>query len=243
MERLRLVLVGTEGPVNLGMIARLADNFDVDELYLVAPKASIEEAREYAVRAAYRLDEAIIVGALEEALQDVSLSICTSAKAGGSILREPIPPWDAARLAVEARGVVALVMGRESVGLTRREIAMCNLLATIPASQKYPVLNLANATAIMLYEFYKARREPRGAGSPVSPRTIRILEAYARALSSLLVQDPIKRGDVVLSIRRIASKNISSKREVENLLYLLSKACRRIESCEEKVRSYLQPGP
>jgi TrmH family RNA methyltransferase len=241
MEKLRLILVGTEGPVNLGMIARLCDNFDVDELYLVNPVASVKEAKEYAVKAAYRLEEAKIVDSLEVALENVTLSICTSAKTGRSVLRSPIPPWEAAKLAGESPGVVALVMGRESVGLTRRELGLCTLLATIPASPKYPVLNLANATAIMLYELYKVRSK-KSVVEPVSKRTLQLINVYARVLSEILVQDPMKRREVVLSVNRLAGKNIASRREVENLLYLLSRVCRRLEGCEEKIRGYMQSG-
>ena len=238
MERLRLVLVGVEGSVNLGMIARLCDNFDVDELYLVSPVASIEEAREYAVKAAWRLDEAVIVDSLDEALRGTALSICTSAKTGREVLRTPVPPWEAARIASETPGTVALVMGRESVGLTRRELAQCTLLSTIPASPRYPVLNLANATAIMLYELYRARRNPRPP-EPASPRTLEILEAYASTLAGVLVKDEVRRPEIVLSVRRLAAKSVASRREVENLLYLLSRACRRI-GCEEEVSRHLQ---
>ena len=152
MDRLRLVLVGIEGAINLGMIARLADNFAVDELYLVKPTASIDEAFEYAARSAGRLRDAVIVESLGDALRGVSLSICTSALASKEdMLRMPVSPGEAALIASRTPGVVALVMGRESVGLTREEISMCTLLSTIEANPQYPVLNLANATAIMLY--------------------------------------------------------------------------------------------
>ena len=243
MDRLRLVLVETEGPVNLGMIARLAENFEVDELFLVRPRASIEEARRYAVHAAHRLDTARIVESLEEALEGAALSICTSAKSGGGMLRDPVPPWEAARIASEAPGTVALVMGRESVGLTRREIALCSLLSTIPASPRYPVLNLTNATAIYLYELYRARRPLAGAVERPPARVLRLLEAYALAVSRRLAGDERRASELWLAVRRLAAKSIASRRELENLLYLLSRCCRRLEGCAEEVRSHLQPGP
>ncbi len=242
MDRLRLVLVGVEGPVNLGMIARLCENFEVDELYLVSPRASIEEAREYAVRAAWRLDEAVIVESLDDALRGVTLSICTSARTGGSILREPVSSWEAADIASQAGGTVALVMGRESVGLTREELSRCSFLAHIPTSPRYPALNLANATAIMLYEMYRQRKMPR-TGEPVPGDTLRLVEAYASAVAEKLVGDRLKRRNTVLAVRRLASKSVAGRREVESLLYLLSRMCRRLEGCEEEVRRHLQPGP
>ncbi len=239
MKKLRLVLVETEGSVNLGMIARLCDNFEVDELFLVNPKTSIDEAKEYAVKAAYRLEDALIVESLEEALQDVELSICTSAKTSKTdILREAIAVSDAAQLYSQADGIVALVMGRESVGLTRNEIKKCDILSYIPSSSKYPALNLANATAIYLYEFYRARLKEQEE-PVVRKKTLNLLSAYTRALSDVLIHDKLKRESVEIAVRRIATKAINKPKEIELLLYLLSKACRRIDECEDKVSSYL----
>ncbi len=242
MDRLRLVLVGTEGSVNLGMIARLADNFEVDELYLVSPKASIEEAIRYAARAARRLGEAVIVGDISEALEGVSLSICTSALSSEEdTLRIPVAPWEAAEAAARTPGTVALVMGRESVGLTRREIAHCTLLSTIPASPGYPVLNLTNATAIYLYEIYKYRIGALSPPAPgLDPERLRLVEAYARALAPRLAP-PDRAEELVLTLRRIAAKPCVAAREAENLLYLLSRACRAL-GCSDEVSRHLQPG-
>ncbi len=242
MERLRLVLVGVERAIILGMIARLAENFDVEELVLVSPKADIDEARRYAARAAWRLDKAVIVDSMDEALRGATLSICTSSyQSEDDLLRSPLSPEEAASLAVEAPGTVALVMGRESVGLTRSELEKCNIYSSIPASPKYSSLNLTNATAIYLYVFYKERFKPVVTRGAVDERILRLLEAYARALSSRLAP-PDRAGEVVLAVRRLAAKNIASKREVENLLYLLSRACRSLEGCMDEVPRYLQPG-
>ena len=242
MERLRLVLVGVEGAVNLGMIARLAENFGVDELYLVSPVASIEEAREYAARAAHRLDSAVVVDSLAEALRGSSISICTSSLASDTdILRTPVYPWEAARLAAAYPGTVSLVMGRESVGLTRDEISMCSLLSTIPASPSYQALNLSNATAIYLYEIYRARLgAPRREGA--DPRLAALIEAYARALAGAVITDERRARDVATALRRVASRLGLHRREAEHLLYLLSRACRRIEGCRVEVPGDLQPG-
>lgn len=242
MEKLRLVLVGIEGAVNLGLIARLADNFEVDELYLVYPRASIDEAVRYAARAARRLYEATILQSLDEALRDATVSICTSSfYSEEDVLRASLAPWEAAEIAVAAPGVAALVMGRESVGLTREEISKCNVFSSIPASPTYPSLNVSNATAIYLYEIYRARRRPKVPRGEVSKRLLDLLEAYTRALASR-TSHPGRVEEIVLSVRRLAAKSIASRREVEGLLYLLSRACRRVEGCMDEVPRYLQPG-
>lgn len=230
MEGLRLVLVGTEGAMNLGVVARLAKNFEVDELYIVSPKTSLEEAREYAARGAEVLDRARVVDTLDKALEGVSLSICTSAIARErDVLRNPITPERAAEAAIASPGLVALVFGRESVGLTREELAKCTLLSTIPASPEYPTLNLATSVAIYLYEVYKRRGKVAGP-EPPGEDLLGLLESYATRLAHALVEDENRRDDVVIAVKRIAAKG-GTRREVEHLLYLLSKACRRIPGC------------
>ena len=228
MEKLRLVLVGTEGAYNLGVISRLAMNFDVDELYLVSPKASIEEAERYAARAVSMLRSARIVDTLDEALEGASLSICTSSVyRDDKAIRIPVPPREAAGLAAASPGTVALVMGRESVGLTRRELEKCSLFSTIPTSSRYPEMNLATATAVYLYELYQARGG-RLEVEMLDPEKARLIEMYTRALVEALEVEERRAREIIVSLRRIAVKGYGTRREVEHLLYLLSKACRRV---------------
>jgi rRNA methylase len=75
----RVVLVGVEGAVNLGVIARTCVNFGVKELYLVNPVASLEEALRYSARGRELLSNAVIVNNLEKALEGVDVSAATSA--------------------------------------------------------------------------------------------------------------------------------------------------------------------
>jgi rRNA methylase len=92
---LRLIMVGPEGPVNLGYVARLAENFEVDELALVSPQASIAESLRWAARGSSRLLEVAVYPSLYEALKDVDLSICTSDESSAR---------DVLRTARDARG-------------------------------------------------------------------------------------------------------------------------------------------
>lgn len=230
MDRLRLVLVGTEGAINLGMIARLADNFDVDELYLASPVASIEEALEFAARSSERLRKAKVVSSLEEALEGVSLSICTSSIASpDDVLRSPVEPRRAAEIAASHGGTVALVMGRESVGLTRAELRLCSLLSTIKASPSYPALNLSNATAIMLYELFLARGGGHYKEELPSAETIALIEKFTAAMAELTISDERRREEVAVSMRHIISKARPSRIEAENVLLLLSRAYRALQ--------------
>ncbi len=229
--RVRIVLVGVEGPINLGFIARLLDNFDVDEFYLVSPRADLAEASRYAARAAHRLEEAIVVDSLDEAIRGASLAACTSAHAstGRDVLRVAMSPWEFAARALEEE-LVALVMGRESTGLTREEISKCGVLVTIPTSEKYRALNLSNATAILLYELYKARI--LSAARPWEPRVrpdeqrLALLYKYASLLAGEVA--PTRRDHVLRAIRNVIERSGASREEVDALLFLFSRLAGRL---------------
>ncbi|MEM4426590.1 MAG: TrmH family RNA methyltransferase [Acidilobaceae archaeon] len=237
MDKLRLVLVGVEGSINLGFIARLAKNFAVEELYLVNPQASIEEAERYAAKAVDRLRSVKVVESLSEALKDVSLSICTSAiSSSEDTLRTSITVWEAAELAAASEGTVALIMGRESTGLWREEIELCSTLATIPASPEYPELNLSNATAIFLYEFFKRRGRPHTEVRSVTPKTARLIKEYARLLAKTLIADERKAESIARGVAKIVLKPSVYESEARSLLTLLSRACRKIaKECRVEV--------
>ncbi|ADL18852.1 rRNA methylase [Acidilobus saccharovorans 345-15] len=232
--RLRLVAVGIEGPVNLGYIFRLSENFEVDELYLVSPTASVAESLRWAAKASDMAWKATVVGSLKEALRDVELSVCTSDESSArDLLRSPVSPEQAAELMIARKGTVALVVGRESVGLTRDELAQCDLLCTIPASPKYTALNVSNATAVLLYEIYKARRKSPEY-EPPSRKTIALAEAYARSLAAAVGSSE---DDPGLSVRRLLSKATAA--EARHLLNLLSKACSSL-GCRDMARRKLE---
>lgn len=232
MFRTRLILVGVEGEVNLGYVARLAENFDVEELVLVEPRASVEAALRFAAKAKARLEGVRVAGSLREALEGSSLSACTSAIAReDDVVRVPVDPGELARLALAAGGTVSVVFGRESVGLTRSELAECDVLVNIPSSSRYPALNLSNAVAIVLYELYKARRfggaPPRRlAGRPRIDLALR----YASKLASA-AGDPVRAGEAVEALRRILYRAVATEVEVDRLAFLLSRASRKVERC------------
>jgi len=159
--RLRLVLVGTEGEVNLGFIVRLAANFRVDEVYLVSPRIDpySEVVRRYAAKGAHLIPRIKLLPSLADALKGIDIAACTSSRIGqrSDVLRHPVDAREFAERIAPRYGNVAVVFGRESVGLTREEISLCHLLVHIPANPDYPVLNLSHAVAIILYELWLAR--------------------------------------------------------------------------------------
>ncbi len=233
MFRVRLVLVGVEGEVNLGYIARLAENFNVEEMVLVKPEASVEGSLRFAARAKTRLDGIPVASTLREALEGSTLSACTSAIAReDDVIRVPVDPRELASLALASGGTVSVVFGRESVGLTLEELAECDVLVNIPTSERYPALNLSNAVAIVLYELFRVRRAPEPPPRRLAERSkVDLALRYASKLASL-AGDPVRAWEAVESLRRILYRAVATDAEVDRLVFLLSKAARKVERCE-----------
>lgn len=155
-QRLRFVLVETSRPGNIGAAARAMKTMGFSELVLVNPRfadaAQQEEAVAFASGAQDVLQNARIVGSIEEALADCNFAAAVSAR-----LREFSPPIltpraVAGELAANAGLRVALVLGNERFGLPNEIVEKCNVLINIPANPDYSSLNLAQAVQVLAYE-------------------------------------------------------------------------------------------
>lgn len=165
LERIRIVLVAPSHGGNIGGCARAMKNMGLRHLVLVAPQDYPgDEARARAAGAEDVLDGARLCASLEEAIADCQLVIGTSA-------RERRIPWpllapdEAARRAVVASTgqQVAIVFGRERIGLTNDELDRCQALVTIPTDPDFASLNLACAVQVVAYEIYRAQLAAAGA--------------------------------------------------------------------------------
>ena len=158
LDNIRVVLVHTSNPGNIGAAARAMKNMGLSQLYLVAPhRYPADEATWRAANAADLLARAVVVETFDEAVAGCALVVGTSA-------RERSIPWpllDARaacqRIYGEARGHgVALVFGREDRGLTNEELQKCQLHINIPTDAAYSSLNLAMAVQVVAYELRMA---------------------------------------------------------------------------------------
>ncbi|MEM0000962.1 MAG: TrmH family RNA methyltransferase [Desulfurococcaceae archaeon] len=227
----RIVLVGIEGAVNLGIIARTCMNFNVKELYLVSPVASLEEALKYSARGSDLLSRSVIVDRLEKAFEGVDLVAATSAigYSEGDALRQAISLEDFVDRVIPRARKVAIVFGRESTGLTREELSKADFLVTIPASPEYPVLNVSQAVAIFLWELWK-----RVGARPVNipPRATREeLEKVLDTINGITalvapLEDRRKRCELVW--RRLLLRSVPSVYEARVLLYWARRVLRKL---------------
>lgn len=151
---IRIILVGSETPGNVGAAARALKTMGLTRLILVAPECDPKDHEAFALahNAHDILETVTILPDLATALRGTLLSIATtqrSRRQGSPFLS---PEEAAAELRGQAgAGEVALVFGRESRGLTNEELALCTIYSTIPAAVEVPSLNLAQAVMVYCY--------------------------------------------------------------------------------------------
>jgi tRNA/rRNA methyltransferase len=173
-------LVEPRGPVNVGHVARLVQNFGVEKLYLVEPKVDLSVAAIYASHASPVLDRAIITN-FERVRGDHQLLVATTAVRAtkkSNIIRRTVGP-DRLHELLASADTSSLVFGRDTTGLTNREIQMCDVTTTIDATPAYKALNIGHAVAIILYLASRRGRERRRKQGRVAR------EIFARSFSEL----------------------------------------------------------
>ncbi|MFT6351030.1 tRNA (cytosine(32)/uridine(32)-2'-O)-methyltransferase TrmJ [Neptuniibacter pectenicola] len=162
LSNIRVVLINTFHPGNIGAAARAMKNMGLTNLYLVEPREfPSDEADARAAGAKDLLENATLVNSLEEAIADCQLVIGTSARTKRTF---DLPLLNARKgaeriVAESKQGKVALVFGRETMGLHNDELQQCNLHIYIPANPDYPVLNVSQAIQLLCYEVYVAAEE------------------------------------------------------------------------------------
>jgi TrmH family RNA methyltransferase len=165
LENLVVILVEPKSPGNVGFASRVLSNFGVKKLRIVGEDPRNDsEAKIFSVHAIDLLETAEIFPDLESAVNDMHASWAATARAGRnhSVTRALVPLEELPN-PLGMDGDVALVFGREDIGLTNEEIALCDLAFTIPVSPSYPSMNLSHAIAVTLYELYSkyAPERPR----------------------------------------------------------------------------------
>ncbi|HEV8694822.1 MAG TPA: RNA methyltransferase [Lysobacter sp.] len=154
-DRVRIVLVGTQHPGNIGSAARAMKTMGLSRLVLVAPERE-PDADSYALAAGADdvLTEAVTCETLAEAVADCRLVLGCTARNRRIALEELEPRAAGAKAVAEAVGgaEVALVFGRERTGLTNDEYELCHAAVHIPANPEYSSLNLAMAVQVLSYE-------------------------------------------------------------------------------------------
>jgi len=230
----RIVLVGTSHPGNIGAAARAMKAMGLSRLELVAPERfPCAEATARAAGADDLLAAARVHAGLESAVGDCALVVATSARAR-RLGWDELSPEAAARelLAVAARAPVALVFGRERTGLANAELERCHASVTIATEPDFRSLNLAAAVQLLGYELRRAAagggRMARGEAPERASADA--IEGLYRHLEEALVEigylDPGAPKLLMRRLRRLLGRARLERAEVNILRGILSAAQR-----------------
>jgi tRNA/rRNA methyltransferase len=227
---LRVVLVRTHNPGNLGAAARAAKNFGA-ELLLLEPRAEIShgDAIAFASGAEDLLRRVCVLSAWRELL-DRADTVVAMTSLRGRITRGLPPPTSFEEISRSLRSLrrgrrVALVFGPERGGLTTEELRQCDARLTIPTAAALPTLNVAQAVVAalaLLYPFEAPRRSrgtPKPEEQPAPTREVRrLLASFKETLSSAGYPGRGHSKDVLAELESFLRRGKPTSREVTLLL-------------------------
>lgn len=208
-----LVLVAPQDIVNIGSAVRIAKNFGLEQVRLVAPEIFDPWRIEGIAHNTGDLIERITIhDTLEAAIADCVFSLALTARerAAKRTVYQP-GPGAAELVSRAASGPVAFVAGREDKGLSNEELDRCTALVSIPTNPGYKSLNLAQAVAIMCYETWLARggeRRPiKPPRKPADPAAMELMERlfadWRRALHAIEFFKTRQTDNVMRSLREV----------------------------------------
>jgi TrmH family RNA methyltransferase len=155
-----VVFVEPESSGNIGSLARVMKNFGLRELVLVNPKCKTDQETKSRAKHAFDIIERARIVKDFGKIGEFDFVIGTTGKITPDYdeVRCAISPKELAEQ-VKTKAKIALVFGREGIGLKNEELSLCDIVVHIPTDYKYPVLNVSHAAAIVFYELFSTKKE------------------------------------------------------------------------------------
>ncbi len=150
-----IILVSPKGPDNIGSVARAMKNFGLSDLRIVDPRCQLSDAKKMAVHAFELIENATTYPTMQGAVAELEFVVGTTARERKDFTQIVTPREIAPRFLLPRSSAVAF--GREEHGLFNDELDLCHALISIPTEGDYPVLNLAQAVQVIVYELLLAR--------------------------------------------------------------------------------------
>lgn len=232
LENIRIVLVETSHTGNMGSVARAMKTMGLTKLFLVNPLLKPDsQAIALAAGASNVIENARIVDTFSEAITDCQLVVGTSARSRSL----PWPMLDPRECAIKSvqechQASVALVFGRERIGLTNEELQKCHYHVAIPADPHYCSLNLAMAVQIIAYEiriaFLQSQQDTQLIFIPAPYPLVDDLERFYQHMEKLMVASGFIReehpGQVMSKMRRLFMRARPERDELSILRGMLN---------------------
>ncbi len=250
-RQVRIVLVGTSHPGNIGAAARAMRTMGLEQLYLVAPERFPHaDASAMAAGADQVLEQARVFATLEEAVADCRWIMGCTARRRSVVMDEYAPGDAAARIwQASAAGATALVFGRERTGLTNEELKLCHAAVHIPSVEEFSSLNLAAAVQVLSWELRRealARAALAGESVPQAPEdeppaTVAQMEGMFGHLEQMLDDIDFHKGrapgTVMRRLRQLLLRAQPDQREVRVLRGIFADAQRMARIARESGRA------
>ena len=156
LGRIQIVLVDTQDGANIGSTCRAMKTMGITRLVLVGDREYDENrVRTLALHASDVWDNAKRFSSLKEALSESVLTVAATRRRGKFRKSSALNPTQLSEVVQKTgEGLVSIVFGRESDGLTDEEVAMCAQVVTIPTSEQFPSLNLSQAVQIITFTLF-----------------------------------------------------------------------------------------
>ena len=231
-NKVRIVMVNTTEPGNIGAAARAMKNMMLSQLYLVSPSnfpSAVATAR--ASGADDILSNARVCSNLEEALNGVKLVVGASARQRNIKWRQLDVIDTCSQIQsslVSSDEDVAVVFGTENSGLTNEELDLCSILMTIPGNPKYFSLNVASAIQVFAYQNFISTIDGKFDNTPKDIASFEDLNSFYKHLEQVLEHinyfDPKKPKSLLMRrMRRLFGRSEPEKEEVAILRGILNK--------------------
>ncbi len=229
-----IVLVGPEYEINLGMVARVMKNFGVEELRIVEPCCPVgKTAIMYSKHAKGVLENAKKFRSLRDAVEDCDAAVGFTGilnRHRGSI-RAAVPLKKFREMGGEYGGSLALVFGREGIGLNEEEIGECDYLVNIETNSEYPVMNLSHAVAVAIYALgLGKKRKTREKRLPGKEKEV-LNQMFKSLVGRYKFRNP-KRCEV--AFRRIIGRANPTEKEGRSVMNVLRVALEELEGREHE---------
>ncbi|MDE1852463.1 MAG: hypothetical protein KGI38_01815 [Thaumarchaeota archaeon] len=223
-----VTMVEPKGPVNVGHVARLVQNFGVEKLYLVEPKVDLSVAAIYASHASGVLDRAVVTTFSRVRKENELLVATTAVRASkkSNVIRRTVSP-DRLHEILSSSTTSSLVFGRDTTGLTNEEIRMCDATTTIDVAPAYRSLNIGHAAAILLYLASRGRGGAR-IGHGRTAREVFALSLYQLAEASGVPKHKTR------NLSDVGKRIAASSRMTDAQLNLLSGVFRKAVATMER---------
>jgi len=248
-----IILVRPEHTANIGSIARIMANFDFENMVIFNPIEHVEnifsyETHGFAMHGANILKESQIIQVegqenhlpkLKKYINRFDLVLATTAKGSRytNLKRLAIFPEELTIPSSIEPFKIAILLGRESRGLTNDEISLADIILRIPTGLNYPTLNISHACGIILYEIFKKINKLNiGRGkNPVLPASRENRQVLYKIINNIIEKLKIrahKKENVFLAFRNIYERSFISRKELSLTIGLFSKVDKILENLD-----------